>query len=191
MDGNLSSASALVTIYSPETGRLGPIISAQNEAELAPHLEGGAGFVTGAWRNDRFEVDLTTGDVVPRVKLLAERQNELWEQVKRKRTKVEFGGCETQFGRVQTDERSRTNLSGAALAATLAQLAQQSFDIAWTLENNDVVMLTAGEMQTLGLTVALFVRDCHDRARSLRDEIFEAANADELADVDINTGWPA
>jgi hypothetical protein len=114
----------------------------------------------------------------------------IWEEVKQIRAQKIDGGCTTPWGIVQTDELSRSNISGAALAAVIAKSSSSAFSIVWTLADNSEVTLNADETINLGLIVMQYVNDCYTRARELRVEIDAATNMAELLAIDVASGWP-
>lgn len=114
----------------------------------------------------------------------------VWEKVKEKRDGVIDGGAPTAIGVVDSDELSRSNISGAALGALIAQSASTPFSIEWTAKDNSVHTLDAAGMIGLGLAVLQHVSAAHDRARDLRAEIEAATDVPTLLQIDITAGWP-
>lgn len=114
----------------------------------------------------------------------------LWERVKVRRDKAINGGALTPSGRVDSDEVSRTNITGAVVGAMLAQSNSMPFAIEWTLENNDFAVLDAAATIAMGVAVMGHVNDCHARARALRGAIEGAATVTDLLMIDIESGWP-
>lgn len=132
-------------------------------------------------------VDVWSGDLagaLPEVRLA------LWQQVKTQRDGVIDGGAPTAIGVVDSDELSRSNISGAALGALIAQSASTPFSIEWTAKDNSVHTLDAAGMIGLGLAVLQHVSAAHDRARDLRAEIEAATDVPTLLQIDITAGWP-
>jgi hypothetical protein len=115
----------------------------------------------------------------------------LWEEVRAIRADKVDGGATTPFGRVDTDKLARTNISGAALSAVIAQGASAPYSVEWTLADNSSVVLNAAEMIGLGLAVMQHVDACYNRARALRNLINAAPDMAELLAIDITAGWPA
>lgn len=113
-----------------------------------------------------------------------------WEAAKQVRSARIDAGCVTPLGRVDTDEVSRLNISGAVQAATIAQAAGQSFAIDWTMADDSVVTHDAAAMIAMGLAVAAYVSACHDAARGVRDAIDAAADLTALAAITIDGGYP-
>ena len=115
----------------------------------------------------------------------------LWERVKALRDAVIDGGAPTPIGVVDSDELSRSNISGAALGALIAQSASASFSMEWTAKDNSVHTLDAPGMIALGLAVLQHVSAAHDRARDLRAEIEAASDVVTLLQIDTGAGWPS
>ena len=115
----------------------------------------------------------------------------LWQQVKAKRDAVIDGGASTPAGAVDSDEKARDNIAGAALAALIAKGAGAAYSVDWTLLDNSVATFDADMMIAVGLAVMAHVNAAHDRARTLRSAIEAAADAAELLRIDIASGWPA
>lgn len=117
-------------------------------------------------------------------------QGALWQRVKAARDAAIDGGAATPEGVVDSDALSRSNISGAALGALIAQSAGAPFSVEWTLKDNSVVTLDASAMIALGLAVLAHVNGCHDHARTLREQIEAAADVTALLTIDVAAGWP-
>ena len=115
----------------------------------------------------------------------------VWNRVKAKRDAAIDGGAMTPIGVVDSDALSRSNISGAALGALIAQSASAAFSIDWTARDNTVHTLNASGMLAVGLAVLQHVSTVHDIARDFRTAIEAAATVTELLMIDINAGWPS
>lgn len=113
-----------------------------------------------------------------------------WEAAKLIRDAHIDSGCMTPLGRVDSDEASRLNISGAVQAALIAQAAGESFAIDWTMADNSVVSHNGSAMVAMGLAVASYVSACHEAARLLRVAIEDAADLAAVEAIDIEVGWP-
>ncbi|SDC49649.1 protein of unknown function [Sphingomonas sp. YR710] len=113
-----------------------------------------------------------------------------WNAVKVRRAAVAGGGVPTPFGTVDSDDGSLAKISGASLAAMMAQATAAPFSIDWTMADNAVARLDAAGMITMGQSVMAHVGAAYARARVLRDAVEAAADAEALAAIDIGTGWP-
>lgn len=92
--------------------------------------------------------------------------------------------------RFDADERSVTRIMGAVQAAQAALAAGAPFSVGWVCADNTIVTLDA--QQTIALPAALTQRvyAVHLRARALKADVDAAASLDDLAAIDITTGWP-
>lgn len=117
-------------------------------------------------------------------------QSAVWEQVKARRDAAIDGGATTPSGVVDSDALSRSNISGAVLAAVIAQAAGAPFSMDWTLKDNSVVTLDAADMIAVGLAVMSHVNSAHAVARVLRATIEAATDVGTLLQIDITAGWP-
>jgi len=81
---------------------------------------------------------------------------------------------------------NKENVSGAALAALMAQLAGQPFSIDWTLADNSVKTLDGAQVQQLGIAMVRHIDTLHATTRALRQQI-EAATTPEQAYAVV---WP-
>jgi hypothetical protein len=115
----------------------------------------------------------------------------LWQQVKALREAKIDGGTATPWGTVQTDALSRSNVSGAVLAALIAKSASAPCEITWTFADNSTADLDADEMIGLGITVMAHVDACYAAARTLRSAIDAAADMAALLAIDLDAEWPA
>lgn len=115
----------------------------------------------------------------------------VWHSARDQRDIHIDGGAMTPAGLVDSDGESRSNISGAILAAILSKQANQPYEITWTMLDNSTVVLDADEMIGMGLAVLSHVNACHERARVLRVAIEAAADMAELLAIDVTTGWPA
>lgn len=129
------------------------------------------------------------GSWKPNMPLLRARR---WRQAKDYRDTRARGGCMTPEGPVQTDDASRLKINGAFVAAAAAQAAGQPFSIDWTMADNSVVAHGAGEFVALGMAVVMFMDACQKAAETIRDAIFDEANATAaaIAAIDIEAGYP-
>lgn len=168
-------------IYQISTGQI--IFKGNGAAGAAAKQPVPDGFVLILVPLDMWEAGAETAD-------LAGLKNAVWGAVKAKRDAVIDGGASTAIGVVDSDTLSRSNISGAALGALIAQSASASFSIEWTAKDNSVHTLDATQMIALGLAVLQHVSAAHDRARALRAEVEGAADISALLQTDIETGWP-
>jgi hypothetical protein len=123
------------------------------------------------------------GEIVARTPPLVERQAALWELVKSLRDEHIDGG----YAGFDTDLVSRTNLTGAALGATL----DPTLTIQWKMADNSVVTLDASQIVAAAKAVLGFVSACHARSQALGEAIMAATDQATLDAIDVTSGWPA
>lgn len=111
---------------------------------------------------------------------LADAQAAAWDAVKAARDAAEAGVFMFE-GDVY--DLNKENVSGAALAALMAQIAGQPFSIEWTLADNSVRALDAATMQALGRAMVAHIDALHCTARDLRERISAAATPAEAYSV--------
>lgn len=118
---------------------------------------------------------------------LARTKIEMLERVRGKRNDVEWSGCQTPYGRIDTDPDSQRKVGGGATAA-LALGA--SFTKEWRMADNSLVTLDAAKMIEVGLIVVAHVDACQQRKNDLDAHINAAATIAELEAIDVEAGWP-
>lgn len=95
------------------------------------------------------------------------------------------GGAPCTIGTIDSDERSRLYVAGAVNMAQIAKAASDPFTIRWRLADNSYVDLDADAMIATGLEVGRFVDACCQVGFNLKDDIDAAADAIEVAAIDI------
>lgn len=101
-------------------------------------------------------------------------------------------GCQTAFGRIDTDLVSRQNISGAVSMATIARAAGEAFSIRWRMRDNQYVELDADEMIQVGVTVGQYISAVYAASFAAKDEIDAAGDVAELQSVELSeVVWPA
>lgn len=131
------------------------------------------------------------GSVIPDdIADLVARKSYVWAEIKNIRYNKINNGVLTTFGLFDSDETSRTNISGAVLSALMASLAATDFSEEWTLQDDTIVTLTGPEMIQVGNEVMTYISQCHSAARTLRDTINACETLEALEAVSIIEGWP-
>lgn len=102
----------------------------------------------------------------------------------------EWSGAATPLGRMDSDPDSQRKVNGAASMAMIASSAGQPFSIDWTMQDNSTVTHDAAAMMAAGVAMGEHVSACHDRAKVLKANIDDAADAAALEAIDIEAGWP-
>ncbi|MFA7441148.1 MAG: DUF4376 domain-containing protein [Sphingomonadaceae bacterium] len=114
----------------------------------------------------------------------------IWERAKLYRAAAESGGCETPFGRIDTDLESLVRITGAVQAASIAISAGDTLTLDWTMADNSVLTLDAPMLVAMGRAVALHVDAVHQHGRDLRSDIDAATTSEALLMIDLENGWP-
>jgi hypothetical protein len=115
------------------------------------------------WLNDRPQwVETATLD---------QARTQAWAAVKIDRDKAEAAPFEFEGGLY---DPNKENVSGAALAALLAQLGGLEVSRTWTLADNSRRVLTGAQIIAMGLALTTRVDAIHERGRMLRDLINNA-----------------
>jgi hypothetical protein len=144
--------------------------------------------VKGVWTQQWAVDDLSPAQISDK---LAQAKAALWAQAKVLRDAAVNGGCDVDgLGRFDTDLISRTNLSGAVVAAIASKLNASPISIAWKLADNTIAQLDGQTLIASGLSVVSQIAAIHETAQSIGHAIQGAASLTELAAIDINQGWP-
>lgn len=92
--------------------------------------------------------------------------------------------------RFDADERSISRIMGAVQAAQAALAAGVPFSVEWVCADNTAIILDTQQMIALPAALAQRVYAVHARARELKASVEAAASLDDLAAIDITSGWP-
>ena len=131
-------------------------------------------------------------DVVAIPPTLAEAQKAASDTVKAARDAHLSGGCMTPVGKIDTDDASRTNISGSVTMAMLAKSAGQPFTLSWRMSDNTALDLDADMMIGLGVTVGQFVSATYAASFQVLDQIADASTVEEVKALDVQAiVWPA
>ena len=107
---------------------------------------------------------------------LAEAQASAWEAVKQARDAAESADFAFDGGMYQPDKE---RISGAVLAALLAERAGVEYIEEWTLADDSRRMLTGAQVMALGATLSARVSAIHKTGRELREAIAAATTPQE------------
>ena len=69
----------------------------------------------------------------------------------------------------------------------MAALLGEAFAVSWTMYDNSVVMLSAAQMNSVGIAVGMFEANLHATGQTLRAQIEAATTAAEVEAV----AWPS
>ena len=98
----------------------------------------------------------------------------------------ETGGTTFNGMPVATDAVSQTKYIGAVVGAQIDPNAV----INWKMADGTFVTLDAAAITAVAMVVRAHVQACFDREAELKTQIEAATTAEELAALDLNTGWP-
>ena len=98
---------------------------------------------------------------------------------------IEVGGAQ-----IRTDPASQSLISGAVLTAVVAEQTGIEFQPIRFKAVNGWVTLGADDIKAVGIAVSSYVQDCYKREDHLAGLIQLAESSEELAEIQINDGWP-
>ena len=98
----------------------------------------------------------------------------------------ETGGTLFNGMPVATDAVSQTKYIGAVVGAQIDPNAV----INWKMADGTFVTLDAQAITAVAMAVRAHVQACFDNEAALKSQIEAASTAEEIAVVDLNTGWP-
>lgn len=107
---------------------------------------------------------------------LDEIKAQKWDELKKQRDQIEFGGFEFESSIYDSDQVSQGRIMGAAAAEV---------DQTWTLANNTTVELTSLQLQQLYAALQIHVASVHERGRIARQLIFNAETKEEVEAIQL------
>ena len=107
---------------------------------------------------------------------LDEIKNQKWQEIKRQRDALEFGGFEFEGNIYDSDQVSQGRIMGASLAGV---------DQVWTLADNTTVELSASQLQQLYAALQAHIASVHERGRIARQKIETALTYEEIEAVNF------
>lgn len=140
--------------------------------------------ISGHYPADQWRWDGT--QMVAVLPSLAELQDAKWTQMKAARAAALQAPLVTPYGTFDADPVSRDNI---IQTAQLMQTQAQSFapaaapTVDFTLADNTVVTLAAGEMVNVALLLAAQIQAGYTRGREVRVAIYAATTAEEVAAI--------
>ena len=99
-----------------------------------------------------------------------------WDELKRQRDTLEFGGFEYKGNIYDSDQVSQGRIMGAAVAGV---------DQIWTLADNTTVELSASQLQQLYAALQTHIASVHERGRIARQLIFDAETKDQVEAINL------
>jgi hypothetical protein len=110
-----------------------------------------------------------------------------WEDVKKYKQSVLYGGCLTPLGRIDTTLESQNSITFYALQA----VQDPNFTIDWTMKDNSVVSMNSTEFVNVYQTLLNFKKDCQTRSEYFRAAIDNTTTLGQLEAINIYEGWPS
>jgi hypothetical protein len=117
---------------------------------------------------------------------LAQARASKWAEIKRERSKVEYGQFTWDGHTFDCDAVSQSRLQGAVQIATLAATSGQSFSVDWTLADNSVLTISAADLVNVAGALAGTIIGAHTVARQLRAAIDAATTLSAIDSIH----WP-
>jgi hypothetical protein len=134
---------------------------------------------TFAWPSgDAMLCQVVNGAVVLGADGIAAFRVRRWKEIKAARDAARDAGFLFNGNLVQSDAVSRDNVSGAALAATIAKAAGIPYSVEWTMADNSVITFDADQVIAMFVAGAEFVKTIYARGVTLREQI-STANTEE------------
>lgn len=127
----------------------------------------------------------------PRFAGLEIGKTELLAQVNAKRDELETLGFPYAGLWFQSDERSVARINSTALTASAALMAGQSPAFPdWLAADNTPLQVDAAGVLALQAALTAHAGALHQHARLLKDQVAAAQSVEDLAAIDISSGWP-
>jgi hypothetical protein len=121
------------------------------------------------------------------------------DEVNRVRDIYETKGCMTEFGKIDTDDRSNTKAHSTVLVANRALVSATSLGIEcdwtidWTMHDDNperTRTLNPEEMGKIAEAIGIHINKCHKVGSEIKDQI-SVANEETLEDIDVEAIYAA
>ena len=109
-------------------------------------------------------------------RILSEIKEQKWQEIKKQRDQLEFGGFVFKGNVYDSDLVSQGRIIGAVFAGV---------DQVWTLANNTTVGLTALQLKQLYVVLQAHIASVHERGRIARQLIFDAETKEEVEAIQL------
>lgn len=132
---------------------------------------------------DGHPVRVPTDEPIP----LAEQKAAKLQAVRDRRWIAENAGVTVNGALIRTDERTQQKVTGAL------ELFRQNGELPpldWEAQTNVYITLDQPTLAAIGVAMGMHVQACFSRSRELCEAITAAADAEDLAAIDIEAGWP-
>jgi len=157
----------------------GTIAAIQDGAYLIEYDEGGSGFCP----EDALAASVAEAVTAP----IAEIKMHLIDTVASRRRAAEGAGVMIGARLFLTDAITQGKLTGAVVAAIL----DPAYSVNWKLNDGSFVTFQAGDLIAAGQAVRAHIQGCFDREKFLIEAIAAAGTMEQLAAIDLDSGWPA
>jgi len=97
-----------------------------------------------------------------------------WNELKKQRDDIEYGGFEYNGGNYDSDLVSQNRIAVAAVA---------SADTVWTLADNTTRRLSATQLGQLYVSLQAHISQAHERGRIAREKLFTATTVEQIDSV--------
>ena len=128
--------------------------------------------------------------IPPRWDNLVDGQDAQWSAIKSRRDSLEQAGFPYMGHPIDSDPVSVQRIAIAVQAAQAAAAAGQPFEIGWRCKDDHTLTLDVAGMMGMAVALATYANGLHLHARTLKDQVSAATTVDELAAIDIESGWP-
>lgn len=108
-------------------------------------------------------------------------KQEKWSQIKRERELAEFGGFALNGKTFDSDSYSQSKIQGAV---QLALLADDNFNIEWTLADDSIITISKPTLLAIGIALGQHVSRVHQRAREVRAQIEASTSIAEVEAIE-------
>lgn len=149
------------------------------DEELQKYIDGGFIAVSDDdqdlyYASNEYIRDTKTGKPIPKppyVPTVQEVAAQTWMDIKAARDIAEVAGCPYMGKVLDNDSVSIQRINTQAQAAQLALTLKQPFGVAWTMQNNSIVIMTAQDILGMPLAIANYSNRLHGISRKLRESI--------------------
>lgn len=106
-----------------------------------------------------------------------------WTQIKQARSQAEYAGFTWDGSTFDSDAISQQRINGAVSLALIAKQANQPYSITWTLADNTLRVLSAGDMVSVGLALGTHMQTVFNKGQQIQQQIEAATTKEEIDDI--------
>lgn len=114
---------------------------------------------------------------------LADLKVAQWTQIKQARSQAEYAGFTWDGSTFDSDAISQQRINGAVSLALIAMQTAQPYSITWTLADNTLRVLSAGDMVSVGLALGTHVQTTFNKGQQLQQQIEAATTKEEIESI--------